>query len=50
MKHYNGWQKEDLTEEDIELEVVESEETPINGIKEYGFGFWSRFQWNSRQL
>lgn len=32
--------------EGLTKEFKHSAETPINGLTEYGYGFWMRFLWN----
>jgi len=39
----NEW---DQSETKIQIEMNDGEDYKINGITEYGYGFWSRFLWN----
>lgn len=52
-KPSKGWEHKELTEcvfsdekTPIEIELKEADDNQINGITEYGYGFWSRWLWN----
>lgn len=54
MKYFNGWQSDDSEIIDVEemayeVELEDSDDETLNGVKEYSYGFWSRFLWNSKK-
>jgi hypothetical protein len=47
------WESKEIVDNDQETTTIEAtfedgEDHNINGLTEYGFGFWTRFLWNGK--
>lgn len=54
IKFFTGWESEeteiiDVEELAYEVELKDTDNETLNGIKEYSYAFWSRFLWNSNK-
>jgi len=54
LKFISGWSSDeteiiDVEDKAYEVELEDTDDSTLNGINEYSYGFWARFLWNSNK-